>query len=92
MELRFTKASSTDGTLVTLNLAQLDETPYALNRARIRKGYTFKVTFAKGGTATFTVNRVRNGRAVTAASREFAAGARRPAVGRAVNLKVKALK
>jgi hypothetical protein len=82
MKTQFNKASRTDGTLVTLNLAQFEK---EFNFCR--EGYnTESHVFVNidGHEVTFRVNRVRNGKAITAVTHCFPRYLRLPQIGRPV--------
>ncbi len=89
MKTKFTKASRNDGTLVTLNLAQFEnaEDVDALSREWLVVGSKVFVTI-DGHEVTFEVNRVRDGRAVTATTHCFPRYLRLPQVGRPVYAEV----
>jgi hypothetical protein len=82
MKTQFNKASRTDGTLVTLNLAQLDE-EFDIGRKYLFIGDIVFVTI-DGNEIQFKVNRVRDGRAITATTYCFPRYLRLPQVGRPV--------
>jgi len=86
MKTQFNKASRTDGTLVTLNLAQLEE-EFGIVRAHLRVNSPVFVNI-DGHEVVFYVNRVRNGKAVTAVTHCFPRFMRLPQVGRPVRAEV----
>lgn len=86
MKTKFNKASRTDGTLVTLNLAQLDE-EFDINRSSLTTNSQVFVNIA-GHEVVFYVNRVRDGRAVTAVTHCFPRFLRLPQIGRPVHAEV----
>jgi hypothetical protein len=84
MKVKFNKASHTDGTLVTLNLAQFDgDETFNLFREQLLKNDQVYVT-VEGQDVVFYVNRVRNGKAVTAVTHCFPRFLRLPQIGRPV--------
>mgnify|MGYP001609989284 CR=1 FL=1 len=89
MKTKFTKASRTDGTLVTVNLAQFDgegENEH-LDRKCLVVGSPVFMT-VDGHEVTFRVNRMRNGVAATAVTHCFPRYLRLPQVGRPVSADV----
>ncbi len=87
MKIKFTKASRNDGTLVTVNLAQFDGEGFSFEREWKYVGRTVYMTI-DGHEVTFQVNRVRNGKAVTATTHCFPRYLRLPQVGRPVYAEV----
>lgn len=85
MKTQFNKVSRTDGTLVTLNLAQLDK--FNIHRELCTINTSIFVTI-DGHEVTFRVNRVRNGKALTATTHCFPRYLRLPQVGRPVYAEV----
>ena len=84
MKTKFNKASQTDGTLVTLNLAQLDD---EFDRTLLVVGSQVFVNIA-GHEVVFYVNRVRKGKAVTAVTHCFPRFMRLPQIGRPIYAEV----
>lgn len=82
MKTQFTKASKNDKTLVTVNLSQFDNEFY-IERQYLVVGSVVIMTI-DGQEVTFVVNRVRNGKAVTATTHCFPRYLRLPQVGRPV--------
>jgi len=92
MKVKFTKASKNDGTLVTLSLAQFENNNegcvvHWLPRESMIVGDTVCVVL-DGNQVSFTVNRVRDGKAVTATTHCFPRYMRLPQVGRPVYAEV----
>lgn len=83
MKTQFNKASRTDGTLVTVNLAQFDGVGdnEFLDREYLSVGSLVYMTI-DGNEVAFRVNRVRNNVAITAVSHCFPRYLRLPQVGR----------
>ena len=86
MKTKFNKASRTDGTLVTLNLAQFDG-EFNIGRENLTVNSQV-IADIEGHEVTFYVNRVRNGKAVTAVTHCFPRFLRLPQVGRPVYAEV----
>jgi hypothetical protein len=82
MKTQFNKASRTDGTLVTLNLAQFDG-EFDFYRQDLTTNSQVFVNI-DGQEVVFYVNRVRNGKAITAVTHCFPRFMRLPQVGRPV--------
>lgn len=87
MKIKFTKASKTDKTLVTLNLAQFDGTEYDFVRGAMNYGDVVTVSI-EGQEVVFYINRFRNGKASTAVSHCYPRFLRLPQVGRPVHAEV----
>lgn len=81
MRTKFTKASQKDKTLVTVNLAQFEESVLVRSCVAIGDSICLRVD---GQDVLFQVNRVRGGRAATAVSHCFPRFLRLPRVGRPV--------
>lgn len=89
MKTKFTKASRTDGTLVTVNLVQFDGSGglECLRRDWLTHGSTLQLII-DGQEVIFRVNRVRNGLAATATTHCFPRYLRLPQIGRPVSAEV----
>lgn len=81
MKTKFTKASKTDKTLVTVTLAQFDNTEHAIVRSMLETGEQI-VLDIEGVPTIFTVNRMRKQSGVTATSHCFPRFLRLPTIGR----------
>lgn len=86
MNTQFNKASKTDKTLVTANLAQFAK-EFGLDLEHLQVGSKIFIT-VDGNEVTFEVNRVRNGKAVTATTHCFPRYFRLPQVGHPVYAEV----
>lgn len=87
MKIKFTKASQTDHTLVTVSLSQLDGTEYEIVRSMLRKDENICLDI-EGQPVIFAVNRVRKGRAITAVTHCYPRFLRLPSVGHPVYAEV----
>ncbi len=87
MKIKFNKASRTDGTLVTLNLAQFDGTEFEIAREGLSREDSICVTIA-GQPVWFFVNREVNGVATTAVSHCYPRFLRLPQVSHPVYAEV----
>lgn len=85
MKTKFTKASQKDKTLVTVSLAQFDEVsgPYGYDRSYILLNDTVHLLIDNQEVA-FVVNRVRDGKAITAVTHCFPRYLPLPRIGRPV--------
>lgn len=87
MKTKFTKASQKDKTLVTVSLAQFDEAMGSGWRNNLSIGSNIRLIVSHQEVA-FVVNRIRDGKAITAVTHCFPRYLPLPRVGRPVYAEV----